>query len=89
MAIGLSIACAIHCLSLPVLLLMLPSIATLELDNEAFDFRVVVAVIPCSFYALFLGCKEHNHRQPFFGINWVNDVGADVDVRGRLNRKGG
>ena len=63
MAIGLSIACAIHCLALPVLIVMLPSVAALNLDNEAFHLWMVVAVIPCSVYALFLGCKEHNRRQ--------------------------
>ena len=65
MAIGLSIACAIHCLALPVLILMLPSMAALNLDNEVFHVWMVVAVIPCSVYALFLGCKEHNRRQLF------------------------
>jgi hypothetical protein len=63
MAIGLSIACAVHCLALPVLILMLPNIAALNLDNEAFHVWMVVVVIPCSVYALFLGCKEHNRRQ--------------------------
>ena len=66
MAIGLSIACAIHCLFLPVLILMLPSIVALNLDNEAFHMWMVVAVIPCSIYALFLGCKEHSRYQLFF-----------------------
>ncbi|MFQ3262960.1 MAG: hypothetical protein ACI8WL_000009 [Polaribacter sp.] len=66
MAIGLSVACAIHCLALPVLILMLPSIAALNLDNEAFHLWMVVAVIPCSIYALFLGCKEHSRYQLFF-----------------------
>lgn len=66
MAIGLSVACAIHCLALPILILMLPSITALKLDNEAFHLWMVVAVIPCSIYALFLGCKEHNRRQLVF-----------------------
>ena len=66
MAIGLSIACAIHCLFLPLMVLTLPSIAALNLDNEAFHMWMVVAVIPCSIYALFLGCKEHSRYQFFF-----------------------
>jgi hypothetical protein len=45
---------------------MLPSIKTLKLDNEAFHLWMLVAVIPCSIYALFLGCKEHNRRQLVF-----------------------
>ena len=63
MAIGLSIACAIHCLFLPVVILMLPSIAALNLDNEAFHLWMVIAVIPCSIYALSLGCKQHSRYQ--------------------------
>lgn len=62
----MSVACAIHCLALPVLILMLPSITALKLDNEAFHIWMVVAVIPCSIYALFLGCKEHSRRRLFF-----------------------
>ena len=48
------------------MVLMLPSIAALNLDNEAFHMWMVVAVIPCSIYALFLGCKEHSRYQLFF-----------------------
>ena len=63
MAIELSIACALHYLAFPVLILMLPSMAALNLENEAFHVWMVVAVIPCSVYATFLGFKEHNRRQ--------------------------
>ncbi|MDG0970379.1 MAG: MerC domain-containing protein [Porticoccaceae bacterium] len=65
-AIGLSIACVVHCLMLPILILALPSIAALNLDNEAFHVWMVVAVIPCSIFALSLGCKEHKRYQLFF-----------------------
>ena len=59
LAIGLSLGCAIHCLSLPILLALLPSMTALQLDNEAFHFWMLVAVIPTSVYALTLGCKQH------------------------------
>lgn len=58
-AIGLSMMCAIHCLALPFLLALLPSLAALQLDNEAFHLWMVVAVLPTSIYALTLGCKQH------------------------------
>lgn len=58
-AIGLSFLCAIHCLALPVLLVLLPSLASLQLDNEAFHVWMVFAVLPISIYALTLGCKKH------------------------------
>lgn len=59
LAIGLSLACAIHCLALPILLVLLPSMAALQLDNEAFHLWMIVAVLPSSIYALTLGCKRH------------------------------
>ena len=55
--------CAIHCLALPLLLILLPSIAALQLDNEAFHLWMVVAVLPTSIYALTLGCKQHKRYQ--------------------------
>ena len=58
-SIGLSLACAVHCLALPVLLALLPSMAALQLNNEAFHLWMVVAVFPSSVYALTLGCKQH------------------------------
>jgi hypothetical protein len=58
-AMGLSVTCAIHCLLLPVALVLLPSLAALQLDNEAFHIWMIVGVIPTSAYALTLGCKTH------------------------------
>lgn len=47
-AIGLSAMCAIHCLAVPVLLVLLPSAAALGLGNEQFHFWMLVAVLPSS-----------------------------------------
>ncbi len=58
-AIGLSILCTIHCLVLPLLLVALPSLASLQLQNEAFHTWMLVAVIPISIFALTMGCKKH------------------------------
>ena len=58
-AIGLSLMCVIHCLALPLLLVLLPSMAVLQLDNEVFHLWMVVAVLPTSICALTLGCKQH------------------------------
>ena len=62
-AIGLSILCAFHCLALPSLLVLFPSLAGLHLDNEAFHLWMILAVIPTSAYALLVGCRQHqaNH----------------------------
>ena len=59
LSIGLSMACAIHCLVTRVLLAFLPSIAALQLNTELFHLWMVIVVIPVSVYALTLGCKRH------------------------------
>lgn len=65
LAIGLSLACIIHCLGLPALLVLLPSLTALQLDNEAFHFWLVFAVIPTSVFAITLGCKQHQRYRLF------------------------
>lgn len=62
-AIGLSAACAMHCLIFPLLVIWLPAFAVLPLADEAFHVWMVVVVIPTSIYALTLGCKQHKRYQ--------------------------
>jgi drug/metabolite transporter (DMT)-like permease len=59
MAISLSLLCAIHCLALPLLIVLLPSITALQLYGEDFHLWMLLAVIPTSLYALGVGCKAH------------------------------
>ena len=66
LAITLSIACAIHCLALPLILLLLPSFLVLQLNNEAFHTWMVIIVLPTSVYALFMGCKQHKRYKLLF-----------------------
>ena len=69
-AISLSLLCAIHCLALPLIVALLPSLASLGLEDEAFHFWMVVAVIPMSVIALTMGCKKHN-RYPVLVIGVI------------------
>lgn len=62
-AISLSALCMVHCLALPLLIVLMPSIAAMQFDNEAFHVWMVVAVIPTSIYALTVGCKKHKRYQ--------------------------
>lgn len=59
MAISLSLLCALHCLAFPIAIVMLPSLAALPLNDEAFHLWMVLVVIPTSIYALSVGCKKH------------------------------
>jgi len=69
LAIGLSLLCTIHCLAFPLLMVLLPSIAALQLNDEAFHLWMVFAVIPTSAYALTMGCKQHKrYHLLIFGL---------------------
>ncbi len=74
-AISLSFLCLAHCLILPLLLVILPSLTVLNLDNEMFHLGMVVFVIPTSLYALTLGCRKHQHYQllaiGFLGLTFL------------------
>lgn len=61
-AIGLSGLCVVHCLWLPITLLMS---STLTLSNEFFHIAMVVLVVPVSLYALTVGLKAHQNRRIF------------------------
>ncbi len=65
MAISLSLLCAIHCLAFPFMVVVLPSLAALQLDEEVFHFWMLSAVIPTSTYALTMGCKQHKNYSVF------------------------
>ena len=62
-AISLSLLCTMHCLVLPLLAVLLPSISALPLTDEIFHVWMVIAVIPISTYALTMGCKNHKRYQ--------------------------
>lgn len=59
LSIGLSTLCAFHCLALPILLVLVPSLGALQFQNEIFHTLMVLMVIPASIFALTLGCKNH------------------------------
>lgn len=58
-AIGLSLFCAVHCLMLPVALVMLPALTSTTFGDEQFHQWMLVAVLPTSLLALTLGCRQH------------------------------
>jgi hypothetical protein len=61
-AVVLSIACTLHCIATPLLLVMLPSISgILAFDPEALHLWLLYAVIPISLFAMIAG-YFHHHR---------------------------
>ena len=61
-AIILSIACAIHCFFLPVIVVMLPALANTFLGNESFHRLLLWFVVPTSALALTQGCRRQKDQ---------------------------
>ena len=60
-SISLSIACAVHCLMLPVITVMSPALIGSALADESFHRWLAFVVLPLSLVALFMGCRQHKH----------------------------
>lgn len=58
-AIGISSLCIVHCLFLPIAIVLLPSIGLQLIADEVFHQVLVVAVLLTSISALFMGCRRH------------------------------
>ena len=68
-AIGLSLLCAIHCIFLPLSLILIVFPVPLTLDDEVFHKLLLVGIIPISLVALTLGCRKHKqYRVYLFGV---------------------
>ena len=59
LAVSTSALCAIHCLSLPLLLGFLPALGTTIFGQESFHTMLLWLVIPLSLVALSMGCRKH------------------------------
>ena len=58
-AIGLSFACALHCLAVPLFLALFPSGVLSGLGDERIHLGLLVLIIPISVFSLTLGCRLH------------------------------
>ena len=58
-SISASTLCAIHCITLPLLIGVFPAVGTSFFGDEAFHFWLLWLVIPLSAFALLLGCRRH------------------------------
>ncbi len=64
-AIALSIACAVHCLMLPVALVVLPALAVSGFGDEHLHQWMLLVVLPASLIALTMGCRNHRRWSVF------------------------
>ena len=56
----ISAACAIHCILLPILLILSPYIELTFITSHGFHESLMYFILPTSIIAFTLGCKRHN-----------------------------
>jgi hypothetical protein len=77
LAIGFSIVCVVHCLVLPILLILLPPFSGLfAFDDEMFHQWMLYAVLPISIAALMMGYLHHRSYKVFL----VGSIGLTLII---------
>ena len=75
-SMGLSAACAIHCLVWPVLAIIFPLIPAFQQDGENFHFSILLFAIPSSVVAMTMGFRLHKTYSffvvAFFGLFFIS-----------------
>tara|TARA_B100000530_G_scaffold52660_1_gene29546 strand:- start:319 stop:720 length:402 start_codon:yes stop_codon:yes gene_type:complete len=59
-AMGLSMACVIHCFFAPSLIILSFSFLSLSIESEIIHYLIVFLAVPISLFALGLGYKNHD-----------------------------
>jgi len=59
--IATSVACAIHCAVLPLILSTLPLFGINIIENQGFEFLMIALAFVVGVYALYHGHKKHHH----------------------------
>jgi uncharacterized membrane protein len=62
LGIAASVACAIHCAVLPLLLSSLPLFGVNIINNVNFELLMIVLAFAIGFYSLWHGYKKHHHK---------------------------
>ncbi len=63
-AVSASLLCLVHCLALPLLLLLLPGIVGLFVQSAAFHYAALALVVPFALAAFSLGYRRHRALPP-------------------------
>ena len=61
LGISASLACAIHCAILPLFLTSLPIIGIDLIDNEGFEYFMIVLAFAIGAFSLWHGYRKHHH----------------------------
>ena len=60
-AVTLSAVCVIHCFLAPSFIIMTSGILSISIDNEFVHYLILLAAVPVSIFALYLGYKNHKN----------------------------
>ena len=61
LSICLSLCCILHCIALPVIILMIPSFASLWINNEKVHVLLVLFAVPISLFAMAKSLRIHHN----------------------------
>lgn len=61
LGVTVSVACAIHCALLPLVLSSLPLFGVNIIDNAYFEYGMIVLAFLVGIYSLYHGFKKHHH----------------------------
>ena len=61
LSICLSLCCILHCIALPVIILMIPSFASLWINNEKVHVILVLLAVPISLFAMAKSLRVHHN----------------------------
>ncbi len=61
LSICLSLCCILHCIALPAIILMIPSIASLWINNEKVHVILVLFAVPISLFAMAKSLRVHHN----------------------------
>ena len=61
LSICLSLCCILHCIALPVIILMIPSFASLWINNEKVHVILVLFAVPISLFAMAKSLRMHHN----------------------------
>jgi hypothetical protein len=62
LAVSMSMICAVHCMVTPVLIGVLPVLATTFWAHQDFHLWMVLLVVPTTTFSLFVGYRKHRDR---------------------------
>jgi len=68
-AIGIAGVCAVHCLLLPLILVLVPIFSTSFFAHQMFHIWMLCLVLPTTGLAVFTGCRKHKDK-------WVAGLSA-------------